>query len=292
MPRVSRTRLTAIHFAGAYALLLIPGLQGQVIADRSAQEAQVVEWMQSAEYSRIVAGAGLGGVLEDRRPLSHWYGLSLVWMVFDPAEITVGVRDVRRFGRSSDIFPAVAEPGDLVVINGGFFRRGGNDEFEPLGLVVSESAERNPLAAFSTGGIAAWKGERLTITPIGVYSPDPTDREAIQSTPIIIWADTVDVRATSADRFNRTAIARTDSNEIVIVGAFMPSGRAMTVFEFATALMSLPLRGGPRVREGLAMDAGPGAHVYVPETGSHFGNRGPTYVPNVIAVANSRRDHE
>ena len=78
------------------------------------------------------------------------------------------------------------------------------------------------------------------------------------------------------------AVGISRAGRIIIAGAFSPNQAGATLFEFAEALIAFGVGQKDELVTAIAMDGGPGAHIYVKPKQLLFGYDGTTFVPNVI----------
>lgn len=212
-------------------------------------------------------------------------GLQLVIVEVKRAQPLIDVRPVLRYGDSSAVIAGATAPNASAVINGGFFGYDAKGEYAPLGLVVSSGTIRNRRAAWRGGGILYQDKDRhLRIVPPKALTRSDHVVSAIQSKPILVQDGRLAIYSDDGERFNRSSISITTAGQIVLVGAFHSFGRAMAMKEFARVVAAIRSSTGSSVRVALAMDGGPGAHLYVPALKQHFGDSGKNFVPNVVQV--------
>jgi hypothetical protein len=214
-------------------------------------------------------------------------GLVLTWTELPRG--TLVVSDVRKFGPSNEIY-AKAVPGDaLAAINGGFFGYNGTGNHLPLGLVVANGRRRNRLMPWRSGGVLVANDDgAIQVVPIRRFSAFMPMSGAVQSKPLLVENGAVAVRGQDP-RFNRSAVALTDHGTLVLAGAFESFGRALSLKEFATFLVDLHAFDNIRIDVALAMDGGPGAHLYFPPLAKHYGDPGSNYVPNLVYLKGFRK---
>jgi hypothetical protein len=215
-------------------------------------------------------------------PSSSRPGLVLVWTVLRNTSVTVV--DVRQFGPSGEIYAKNVQPSAVAAINGGFFGYSRSGKYMPLGLVVSHGRKTSPLAPWRTGGVMYQDlSNEVRVAPVRAFRLPPSTSQALQSKPLLVEGGRVAIRSEDS-RFNRSAVGLASDGAIVLAGTFESFGRAMSLKEFATFLVALEQIGGVRVLEALAMDGGPGAHLYFPALSKHYGDPGKNYIPNLIAL--------
>ncbi len=224
-------------------------------------------------------------LLEERNIYSERFGVVLCWAVVPREAARVKVDDVRDTADSTlKLYEKVAHPLDIAVLNGGFYGLDQRGSRIPLGLVISQGVVRNRLIGWKTGGVLEI-GARLDIVPIARFVQRREIRAAVQSKPLVVEAGKVAIHSKGGDLANRSAIGLTPEGDVILAGAFSATNQAMTLYEFAEFLAAGPASGGPDAYIALAMDGGPGAHIYFPGARHHCGTDGPNYVPNVVRVS-------
>ncbi len=221
-------------------------------------------------------------ILKETDPLSEKYGVSICWVSFPKSYADMLVKDVKKFGYVNKIFEEIKEPLDVVVVNGGFYGYNYNDEYMTLGLVISKREKKSGKISWKTGGILLQKDSLIQIAPIKSFVFDKSINNAIQSKPILVKSSQNDIYSNQHELFNRTAICLDKKNNVIVVGAFEDNGRAVSLYDFAQFLSTKNSLGNIKVEIALAMDGGPGAHLFFPIINKHFGYKGKNYIPNTI----------
>lgn len=225
-------------------------------------------------------------VLKQTDPLSEKYGLSLCWISFPIAYTLMVVKDVRKFGRAYDIFGDISEESDVVVVNGGFY--GSNNEYGPLGLVISQGKVKNNRIGWKIGGVLFQSRDSIRIQPIRSFKQSPQIRNAIQCKPILVENGKIGVYYDDHKALNRVAVGLDRNNYVIVVGAFEDNETALSLYEFAEFLITDKSVGGPALEMALNLDGGPGAHMFFPVINRHFGYLGNNFVPNSIHFKKKR----
>lgn len=198
------------------------------------------------------------------------------------------IRDVRKLGKAKFLFEELAGDGDLVVVNGGFFGSDSAGKPYPIGLVICERNLTSKRASWTSGGVLMQSGESISIAPIGSYRGGPSIASAIQSKPILVSDGRIAIWSDDHKTFNRTAIGLSEDGNIVVAGVFATDGKALSLYEFADFLSTSKSLGGPAVKVALALDGGPGAHLFFPSLSLHFGDLGDNYIPNTVHLRRRR----
>lgn len=194
------------------------------------------------------------------------------------------VNNIKEVGLPKEIYRNISQKNDALVVNGGFFGYDAKGKYISLGLVRSNGQRLNSIMPWSSGGVLVGSGKKIALLP-SIHKRRAAEwSEAIQSKPIVVANDNVDVRNNLRDaNFNRVSIALTKEENIYVLGVFHNFGEAMTLAEFAGVMVMLANKRHISITGALAMDGGPGAHLYVPEKNLIYGDTSPTYVPNAVS---------
>jgi hypothetical protein len=168
-----------------------------------------------------------------------------------------------------------------VAVNGGFFLRQGEAR-KPLGLVRVDGRTLSKASRRRSGGVLAIRGGELQVLPRRNIAEALAATDAIESTPLVIEAGRNAMRSDDRIRFDRVAIGRATDGGVLIVGAFGKNQDSISLWELGVlARAAMKARGGT-VRDLLALDGGPSAHIAIGDR--LFGYRGPAYLPNAICL--------
>lgn len=229
-------------------------------------------------------------VCEDNDQTSPFFGTKFFIIRVKKDGVAGKVLNVKREGASKDIFFELAEPDDIVIVNGGFFIL--NEKLKintPLGLVVGGGVKFSRLTKRKYGGVFyVVDKNKFFIKSLGKYAVKSTHKEAIQSSPVLINNYKNDMNSKAADRFNRTAIGLDSENNVIIAGVFNNVGTGASLYEFAEMLENCS-KIGINIKIALALDGGPGACIAIPKTGFYIGHGGRNYIPNAIAIYRNRQ---
>ena len=206
-------------------------------------------------------------------------GLVLVWAEL-PISSSLVVAGVGKYGPSYETFEQSVPRTSVAAVNGGFFGYDTKGKHMPLGLVIVDGQTRNRQIRWTTGGILLKSADEIQLIPIRQKRPVIIEY-AVQSKPLLVENGAVAIRSHDT-RFNRSAIALTRRRSVVVAGAFDSFGRAATLKEFATFLAGLRTIDNLEIDTALAMDGGPGAQLYFPQSTRHYGEQGNNYVPNLV----------
>jgi uncharacterized protein YigE (DUF2233 family) len=191
--------------------------------------------------------------------------------------------DVQRDGRFVDIFSQLACPDALVITNGGFYAQGEGGRKLPLGLVISDGITKSKFSDRRYGGVIVFD-QKATVFRRAAYKYQKGHRQALQSSPILIFDSKNDMGKPDETKFDRTAIGVSSSGRLLVFGAFASNTQAMTLWEFTIAILSASKKQHLDVKSVLALDGGPSSHVYVPSLKLHLGNNGLNFLPNAVCL--------
>ena len=254
--------------------------------DRTASQ----EWLKSllqnkTAVHKLFEDSGLKtelSICKETNIYSPKYGVTLCWMSIPAQRTTMIVKDIQRSGIALQIYADHKEEFDIAVVNGGFFGLNSLNRFVPLGLIISEGRVKNKRTNWRTGGVITQTAKSIQITPIRSFTNSGSTIEAIQSKPLLVNNGKVEIYSDDYKLFNRTAVGLDSDKNVIVAGAFSDNGKALSLFEFASFLATPRAHGGPAVGVALAMDGGPGAHLFFPTLNLHFGEPGDNFVPNTI----------
>lgn len=179
-------------------------------------------------------------------------------------------------------FPRAASLGSLTV---GFFGLNSKQRYYPMGLVRSQGQTLSARHPWSSGGVVGVRdGGQVEIVPIGRVAQLEPGRytDAVQSKPMLIEDGQDGIRAASAERFDRGAVALDRAGNVYFFLLHSPLGLTATLAEFADLLRRYRSTRGDALTWALATDGGPSAHLWVPSLGRHCGTGVPAYVPNAL----------
>jgi uncharacterized protein YigE (DUF2233 family) len=256
-------------------VILLVGFDGYLVGQ--PKQPQRI-WQEANVQSHRVGNIVVRELTTSSRP-----GLVLVW-----AELqgSINVAEVRLYGQSNDIYARSVPNSAVGAVNGGIFGYTKTGKYLPLGLIIENSRRKNPQAPWNTGGAVIRDRENRTqVLPVRQIRSLPPPVAALQSKPLLVENGAVAINSNRGDaRYNRSAVAVTSSGAIVLVGAFESFGRALDLKEFAEFLVALRSIDKIQIETALAMDGGPGAHLFFPPLGRHYGDPGVNFVPNLIYV--------
>lgn len=194
------------------------------------------------------------------------------------------VHAIKGLGLPKELYKNVNRGKANLVVTGGFFGYDTKGRYMPIGLVRSEGKRLNSIIPWSTGGVLVGSPGKMAILPVRHIEEAAKWEEAIQSKPILIVKNQIDVKKNLRDgNFNRVSIGLTTDDRIYVVGIFHNFGEAVTLVEHAEVMIHLANQRNLAIASALAMDGGPGAHIYVPAKDAIYGDTATTYIPNAVS---------
>jgi hypothetical protein len=201
----------------------------------------------------------------------------------------MNIREVKKLGLPKDIYRSAGSDNAVLVVTGGFFGYDAKGSYVPIGLVRSNGKRVSRFMPWSSGGILVGDEKSISILTVREISKSEKWPQAIQSKPILISNNAVDVRPNLRDaEFNRVAIGLTSRKQIYIVGVFHDFGEAVTLLDHAEIFIKLAKQRNLTINSALAMDGGPGAHIFVPVKDRIYGDSAPTFIPNVVSFTDCK----
>lgn len=210
---------------------------------------------------------------------SKFDGILFVWIALQIKDVRLKVKDIRRQGMLNGIYEAVSFGDEFIVLSGGFF----DDNKKPDGLVVVNRQVISNLEPWDQGGIIYQKGIIIGLTHIKQWTLMPNQVDyALQSKPLVVERGNNGICVNQDIRANRVGIGFNNRNELLICGAFSRNLKAISLYDFGKLMALSVQRGGPGGRNVLGLEGGPGAHIYIPPMGKHFGYGNNNFVANTI----------
>lgn len=221
-------------------------------------------------------------IYEDKEISSSHHGVKICWMLLPRSSVRMEVSDIRKSGPANITYATLAQPTDVVIMDGGFFGYGPKNSYVPVGLVVANGKVQNQRNQWSGGG-AVLQGEGFpTVVPIGDLASVGHVQHAIQSKPMLVENGRVAIKSDPKPPFNRASVGVDKEGNIIVAGAFQDDGTAVTLVEFSKFLSARRAEGGPQAVYALNLDGGPDAHLYFPGIDLHMGYGGQNFIPNAI----------
>ncbi len=210
--------------------------------------------------------------------------LSIVAVVSNSPRPGFKIIDVHKEGRIYELLEQLECESAVALSNGGFYLEDDAGNPLPMGLAISSGREINPFRPRKFGGFAVLNDDGPAIISVRNKSVAEDAQEAIQSSPIVVFGGENDMNSDDGVKFNRTAVGITTDKRVVLLGAFRTRGSAISLYEFAEAIVLMGEHGGPSIDAALALDGGPSSQIIVPATGDVFGYDGPNYLPNAVCL--------
>lgn len=218
----------------------------------------------------------------DKNPISPTFGTELCIVEALNRNSSLKVKETRVDGDTEEIYEKSVPTGAIAGMTGGFFGVSNKGNSVPLGLVKVEGKVKNRMHPWNSGGIVETNRTSVNILPIKKFQDSNFIVNALQSKPLLIESGKDGIRSKTFDRFDRSAVATTSDGQIIFIVLFEPGGRAASLDEFSHLLLRFKTSKGGSIKWALAMDGGPGAHLYVPKMKKHCGAPTFNYVPNLL----------
>jgi hypothetical protein len=197
----------------------------------------------------------------------------------------VRVMDLRVSKSPTELFESAFPESTIGAMTGGFFGVDARGNPIPLGLVKSDGeiiSQRHP---WTSGGVVAHSENRVEIVPILKFASPSRYSDIVQSKPMLVEGGRDGIRSDTGDRFDRSAIAIDSDGSLFFFVIYEPAGNAASLAEFSNLILTYRSQAGlGAIDFALAMDGGPGAHMYLPALKKHCGAGIPTYIPNALYV--------
>ena len=210
--------------------------------------------------------------------------IELVLVTAEDRHVKARIQPVLKRGSAGSLLytPSLC-PRALVVTNGSFYIRDG-DKSAPLGLVRSGGRTLAKLSRRRSGGFLVINGGRIGLLPRAAVGRALASTDAIESTPIVVRDGANDMHSDDGVRFDRVGVGTASNGRTVVIGAFGQNQDSISLYEFSTLARAAVAATGGRLRDLLALDGGPSAHIYLPGARRIYGYRGPSYLPNAICI--------
>lgn len=213
---------------------------------------------------------------------SPQHGLTAaILRVSQPARVRVV--DVRKSASKKELLARSADGGTLAIVNGGFFGFDKSGSHLALGLMIVDGRRLRPLHPWSTGGVLVQTSSGPRIHRIRDFKAGAYPY-ALQSKPLLVENGAVAIGSDDGQWFDRSAVGLLKDGAIAFAGAFTDSGQSISLKQFADLLVDWASSRDDQWDSVLAMDGGPGAHLFIPSLKMHFGADVTQFIPNVIAL--------
>lgn len=195
------------------------------------------------------------------------------------------VRDLRVSQNPVQVFQSAFPKATIGVMTGGYFGLDRRGAPIPLGLVKSAGKTTSPKHPWTSGGFVAKTADTVEIVPVSKFSDAGRYSDIVQSKPILVESGRDGIRSDTGERFDRSAVALDTTGSLYFFVIYEPGGGASSLAEFSNLIRSYRSSAGDQTIDfALAMDGGPGAHMYVPALRKHCGAGAPTFIPNALYV--------
>lgn len=212
------------------------------------------------------------------------FGTELCMLEVPGHRISLKVSDLRAHGKAATIYQSVIPSTAIAAVTGGFFGFDTEGGYIPLGLIKQEGQQKNQRFSWSSGGVVFGEQKNLAISRISEFKDTASILTAIQSKPLLVENGLDGIRSHTGQRFDRAAIGITSSGRVLISVIHSPGGGTADLAEYSALLLKWRDQEGGKVSWALAMDGGPGAHLYVPALRRHCGTGEPNYFPNILYI--------
>lgn len=209
--------------------------------------------------------------------------IDLILVMAEDKDIQARIQPVLKRGSAVSLYAPSLCPRAHIITNGSFYTRDG-DKSAPLGLVRSGGKTLSKLSQRRSGGFLVINQGKIGILPRAATARALIATDAIESSPIVVREGANDMRSDDGVRFDRVGVGTASNGKTVVVGAFAEDQDSITLFEFSSLARAAVMASGGRLRNLLAMDGGPSAHIYLPRARRLYGYRGPAYLPNAICI--------
>lgn len=213
---------------------------------------------------------------------SGTYGIELCVLEMPPIAGRMHVQDIRTDRNIKEVYETALSTTALAVMTGGYFGLNKRGNPIPLGLVKSNGITVSPKHPWKSGGMIAVSNGRAAITSVSALSDFSAYSDVVQSKPMLIENGKDGIRSPGYDHFDRSAVAIDSRSTIYFFVIHEPAGNAASLAEFSKLILGFRPTNGNTITHALAMDGGPGAHMYIPLLNKHCGSGVPAFVPNVL----------
>lgn len=219
--------------------------------------------------------------------------------IADSEKFGINVVAVNKFSKDFNVYEDGCK--GIISTTGSFFKNlapasGFTDEVPRSadGWVVVAGKEMSPRVNWQFGGAIVDDGSKVQVVPVADLDNIINPWMLIQSKPILLRGTKNDMRGDDRQySMFRTAIGTTEGGKIAVALIRAPdAGDGVSLFEAADMLLQVNSRmpEGERMSDMLAMDGGPGAHMFVKRTREHIAGFTPVYIPNIICVSEREID--
>lgn len=199
------------------------------------------------------------------------------------AAARVRIAVVGRRAAARPLYASADCPGASAMVNGSFFE--GADEDERIqGLVRIDGRTAQGPSGRRSGGFLATDGRGLTVFDRAQAAEALAAPNAIESTPILVRNGASGMRSDDHVHADRVAAGVTTDGDIVLVGAFGEANDGVSLYEFEQLARAAVGSRGRALRDLIAGDGGPSAHMWLPRAGVFLGQTGSIFLTDVVCV--------
>jgi hypothetical protein len=263
----------------------------QVMLGAELPRDRLLYLIQSPPESHALADAAVFRSFLDRAPTSPALGTELCLLEVPLAKSRLRIKNIQAEGETKHIYETSIPDGSVGAITGGFFGLDISGKMTPIGFVKNDGVVKNPASPWQSGGFIVAGQFGASIVPIRSFKDDASIKTALQSKPLLVEQGKNGIHTATYDRFDRSAIAITSDGYLLLVVIHEPGGRGASLAELSFLLTKIMSRDGGHVIWAIAMDGGPGAHLYVPALKRHCGDGEPNYFPNIIYIKNDKEEN-
>jgi hypothetical protein len=186
-------------------------------------------------------------------------------------------------GASRGLYEHVACQGALAMINGSFFEGWGPTQ-HMQGLLRLSGRTLQPASDRQQGGFLTTDGASLGVIPRTEAARAEAARNAIESSPILILNGRNGMQRDDGVHADRVAAGITSKGDVILIGAFGARNDAVSLYEFEALAEAAIAADHLKLKDLIAMDGGPSAHLYLPHAGLFYGQTGPIFLTDAICL--------
>lgn len=220
----------------------------------------------------------------DKNAVSPTFGTELCVIEIPKRGGCIKFSEVRAEGHTEEIYEKFVPNDAIGAITGGFFGYSNEGTPIPLGFVKIDGLVKNKKHPWTSGGLLIVGEKGHNIIRVGSFRDITSIENALQSKPLLVEDGKDGIRSNNFDRFDRSAVAMSSDDSLILAVIHEPGGRAASLSEFSYLLLNFRSRNKGHITWALAMDGGPGAHLYIPKINRHCGAQITNYIPNLIYV--------
>ena len=180
------------------------------------------------------------------------FRLHLIW----PNLLRTQLLVVDNPGNLRRIDQVMREQNCLAGVNGGYFQ----PDMKPLGLLISDGRELNPLhRSRLVGGLLVVRRGELALLRVGEFSPDPPPSQALQAGPFVVDQGSPVHGLEGTKRARRTVILADRSGQYGLAVVEPP----LTLAQLGDLLTAPKILREVRVARALNLDGGSSSALWV-----------------------------